>query len=750
LAPESPVFVGYSFLLHPPLAALAVDTKPMVPTSLPVGWLVKKPNMTLAWPAMFLGCLAAISSASRVVLGNRVTEADEAGTGTPSCENDIIVTTNGGIARVLAHKVRAEDVPLFWKYATFKGQPCMKSYLAACDKDDLNLVILDNCSVGGNINREVRSLFGGSLFGGGIKRAVMGRPRRTEVHPNKGEIKISFNPQFHLPDIAQGGVLVDHDGVTCGTGKNAQCGRGCGFLGQMCIPLYWAEKDNCPQETQLWPAVTRDCRSLIFQAMSVAQDWLLIITSSGGGGHIAAAKNLRERYSASWGVSADLTKAQVATKQDILTEVGFQRVTQAIIDATADPPVEVVNLMKSECTNLLGELGVPMGKGMTQKWDSAQRRGDLQALRNMIRQQWLVDPVFGTQCKNFLRRVLEGTVLPRFGPPTSLISTQPLLLKSLAAVAKEDEQVVDLFMTDLPTELAVHFFEPLKAMASSKPELAKLVRLHTVAPAGNYSSETGKQKAKQVVAEASGLAAQQVIIEPFMPVSKEFMDGGGLPKPGEATKITLRAQIQREQQFLGGQTKDFKIAAKDTLVLVMLGSQPTIPAMRSYLSASLYLGNTAPDGVACTGKYWVFLACGQPNVIEYRGLYEDIVKTAEQVNAESERLRIVPFSGQPAAQIEGRADATVTRTGGMTSGELLALGARGDKRHVLLHIEVPIGASDVAPKEQQRYAVWESSVLGRGMVPWEAGNARYLMKQLGARLVTPAMFAAALEPAQDL
>jgi len=261
----------------------------------------------------------------------------------------------------------------------------------------------------------------------------------------------------------------------------------------------------------------------------------------------------------------------------------------------------------------------------------------------------------------------------------------------------------------------------------------------------------GRQKAMQVIAEATGLAAQQVIIEPFMPVAKEFIYGGDfLPKPGEATKITLRAQFQREEQFLGSNTKDFEIAAEDTLVLVMLGSQPTIPAMHRYLSASLYLGAAAPADVDNAGKYWVFLACGKPDVTEYRALYEDIVKTAEQVNAESERLRIVPFSGQPAAHIEGRADATVTRSGGMTSGELLALAARGDARRVLLHIEVPTGVSDIAPKEQQSYTVWESSVLGRGMVPWEAGNARYLIKQLGARLVTPAMLTAALEPAQDL
>jgi len=381
---------------------------------------------------------------------------------------------------------------------------------------------------------------------------------------------------------------------------------------------------------------------------------------------------------------------------------------------------------------------------MADKWDAAQRRGDLKALANMIQQQWLVDPVFGHQCKNYLRKVLEGTELPRFGPPTALISTQPLLLKSLAAVAKADAQVVDLFMTDLPTKEAVHFFEPLKAMQNHAPDLAKLVRLHTVAPAGTEAGESAKQRAMQVISQASGLPAQQVVIEPFLPVATEFINNG-LPKPGEAIKVRMKGQIPREERFLGGTTKDFDIAAADTVVLVMLGSQPTVSAMKSYLSASLLLGSVNAND----GKHWVFLACGQPDVPAYRQLYEDVVKVAEQVNAESQHLRIVPFTGQPVSLIMGRADATVTRSGGMTSGELLALAARGDTRRVLLHVEVPMGGSDVAPQEQQAYAVWESSVLGRGMVPWEAGNARYLMTQLGARLVTPAMFTDAMEPARS-
>mmetsp|Transcript_16195 Transcript_16195/g.31685 ORF Transcript_16195/g.31685 Transcript_16195/m.31685 type:complete len:98 (-) Transcript_16195:71-364(-) len=95
--------------------------------------------------------------------------------------------------------------------------------------------------------------------------------------------------------------------------------------------------------------------------------------------------------------------------------------------------------------------------------------------------------------------------------------------------------------------------------------------------------------------------------------------------------------------------------------------------------------------------------------------------------------------------MEGRADATVTRSGGMTAGELLALAERGDEKKTLLHVEVPPGVASVAPADPEQKRTWERAVLEGGMVDWEAGNARFLMEKMNAIVITPHMFAEAMK-----
>merc|ERR1719188_1165938 len=93
------------------------------------------------------------------------------------------------------------------------------------------------------------------------------------------------------------------------------------------------------------------------------------------------------------------------------------------------------------------------------------------------------------------------------------------------------------------------------------------------------------------------------------------------------------------------------------------------------------------------GMHWVFLGCGDSDQKAFEKLYNTSADEAERFNFLQEltdgRARIVPFTRQPVLQLEGRADTTLTRSSGITCGELLALAKRGDERRVLLHIEVP-------------------------------------------------------------
>lgn len=218
-----------------------------------------------------------------------------------------------------------------------------------------------------------------------------------------------------------------------------------------------------------------------------------------------------------------------------------------------------------------------------------------------------------------------------------------------------------------------------------------------------------------------------------------------MPSPHTATDIILNAQLPEEKAFLGGASRTFSITAEDTVLLVMLGSQPTVKAVHEYLAQTALLKQPPLGSIR-----YVFLASGPHMKPAYRELYIALAKKSAELNKEQEskglRLRFIPFTGQPAQPIEARAEVTVTRSGGMTAGELLALDARGDAKQVFLHIEAVAGipprptGSDMAAE-----TAWEAQALDLGMVPWEAGNAKYLREKLGAILVTPAVLASVVK-----
>jgi len=394
-------------------------------------------------------------------------------------------------------------------------------------------------------------------------------------------------------------------------------------------------------------------------------------------------------------------------------------------------------------------LGIPMGYLMTGTWDRAQQIGDIPALKALFEHQNIADNIFYKQCLSYMNSVLKGDLgknkkLPHVGAPSQLIATEPMMMPSITEAVeilmKEGSPLdhVDFYMTDLPGEdnqLPLDFGGSIKRMQKYYPERSHRLVLHTVAPLTGGAA---------TLASNCDLDVSQVVIEPFLPVNAGFYEGG-MPKPGTATQIFLKGQIPEEEAFLGAPSRTFAVAAVDVVVLVMLGSQPTIKAIHTYLNQSATL-QQPPVGA----MRWVFIACGPHAKTDFRDLYVSIAAKAAQLNKEQEaqglRLRFVPFTGQPAQPIEARAEVTITRSGGMTAGELLALDARGDNKQVLIHIEEVNGVPAKPPCcDLAAEQAWEDKALGLGMVTWEAGNARYLMNKLGAKLITPETFAASVK-----
>lgn len=508
----------------------------------------------------------------------------------------------------------------------------------------------------------------------------------------------------------------------------------------------------------------------------------LIITSSGGGGHKIAA--------------------------DALQHKKLQK----------DPANNLVQLdvMRSSCS-----YGTLIGKNCTNSWDKAQQRGDIKRQLQLVKCQPVAEAFFfiGTFF-TVLHRLLKGEKLPK-----KVICTQPLHLLAITMAVrmanlirfKEERKIskVHLYLTDLPTNKAEHFFGALRRLHFVSKRCFNMMRVHTPEPI----CQIGQTPAQFWKTQAH-LQPHQVKVE-SMPVSAPFKNPSVLPLPGSALEYEIKLFSSSEKaemdKVLGEQvdrncidmpciperlyskpknrlhtilmdkvgllmpgclhkrvchnqkthhriafldkigliipgralekktkcvmkekieknSRQFKIASEDKVGLLMLGSVPEKSAILDYV-----------DGIAAAAKeikesgrnYYFFVACGSKELnaddegLKKDSLYKAVCKKIKEAQLPP-RVKIIPFIGQPVAPIFGRSDLSITRSGGMTSAEILALKSReGDKKRVLIHSPlkiVPEGSQEEIRKELM------------GQIPlWENGNAEYLVKSphVAAEVVNP-------------
>lgn len=499
----------------------------------------------------------------------------------------------------------------------------------------------------------------------------------------------------------------------------------------------------CPElgacTSQLWDGAaactqgSEACKAAVEDVLQAARGWTLLLTSSGGGGHMVAAGVLGRQVASGFAAKMDKAEAQLQEIKGELSTRAYESMRHMVAYARNAEPVEKIDVMSSPCTALLGEHGLSVGKAFSNVWNLGQSLGSVKALTGMSKVQGFEDDVFHRQCQKYVRNVLAANRLTRVSPPSSIVSCQPMQHAAVATAIhdfiKETglKLTLDIHLTELPTRHSVSFFDPLRDLAEHFPEVASHVRLHTVAPVSGGAD---------FIAERTGLNASQVTLEENMPVD-ERLQSKELAGPGEATNITLKATNGRERRFLGRDAKVFDISADDRVTLLMLGSQPTVSTMRDYVERFL---QSTPKHAART--HWVFLAAGDPKVPAFERLYASLADLADRFNflqrMTDGNVRMVPFTRQSVSELESRADVTLTRSGGITSGELLAMSKRGDKRQILLHLEVPKNDKTVEPEaDSELRKEWERAALTDSMVEWEMGNALFLKQVLNATLVTP-------------
>ena len=418
---------------------------------------------------------------------------------------------------------------------------------------------------------------------------------------------------------------------------------------------------------------------------------LLLITSSGGAGHIQAAQ-----------AKADKARSDYPDLKIIQKDI------------------------------LIDWVGKRCGKLFVYIWNLSQKNGSLKMLRFLSKNIPLADRLFWPCIfyKALSTMIREDIDL--------IVDTQPLGTSAMIKASKVaryftgKKLVIEKVITELPTEKVLHFFKPIKGLSQSDRTFLKLIS-HVPLLCCNQTPDAFWM-------ENCGFREEEICYENF-PLRAAFeMYRSKLNVAIRRMKIDIKAKNCIEQSLissamsLGNLEKEsylgkirITIEPTDRVATIILGSQPaegaTIEYVRHFIKLAQKTGN---QGLRCL----LFVFCDHYLERQSSLLYR-VHRTLHSAKNYPKHLSIIPMCFQDddvIAALYYRSDATFTRSGGLTSMELMAV-ARGQ---IWIHSETK-GAF-----EQER--------LCQGMPIWERGNAYYLEKKKGARFITPDTFSHSCTP----
>ena len=423
------------------------------------------------------------------------------------------------------------------------------------------------------------------------------------------------------------------------------------------------------------PSVARDVK-----------DRCLILTVKGGGGHLQAAKSKEAE------LSKDFPGTHIATI-DVMVEWGKYF----------------------------------LGGVFSEMWNRAQRKGDLVFLEMSVRGQPIIDtflwlPVFISAVYTLKKHEINWVI-------DTQNMTMSAIIKAIRFVQywTKKEIVYEKVLTDLPTEKATHFFNPIKRLCKKD---RKQIRLITTKPllSDKESEEVFWNKTCKLPLSSVQYTA--------LPLRPSFQNRKSSPTKAP---LTLEFQTTQPQQrdlirkalatgSIPIQWKDdrFQITMTPEVVVstIMLGSHPHGKAILEYTKQFIDVAKTHQDS---TKNTLLFIFCSEALTSKCT-LMKQIVSLIQKEANFAPTLTIIPLPYQNdtvIAPLYERSDVTVTRSGGMTSMELLTL----SNGQILIHKQDPPRFLSPLCKAFE--------TIREGMPPWEWGNAEYLREKKGARFVSP-------------
>lgn len=476
----------------------------------------------------------------------------------------------------------------------------------------------------------------------------------------------------------------------------------------------------------------------------------LILESSGGSAH----KNLAEIIS------------------QILSEAGV--------------PWDKIDILNSPCT-----FSNQIGEHFAEMWNNSQKNGEIKKQMIFFNLIELSSFLFYVPSYNYILKLLNPEDGVSFGEyPDRVILTSPMFIPGICDAVIETNKnrtqnnfppiTIDLYMTELPADNNP-FYVNLKILNSTQ---ASIITLYSMPPLESdvktYGSVNNYWKEK--TGHDLKIINKCLVKKGYL--SEELNSPSNhLPKPHTSVEIKLKAQNQKEKSYVLSHTDIFNLETtnneitykipvneNDQVGLIMLGSVPTAKTIFDYVEQAKKYKMRRNDNKE---KTYLFIACGNKDL----DLYAKVVGSIGNGNGkgksdkliDSNNFIIIPFTGQDVQYIFARADFTITRSGGMTSQEILLLKKRsGDDKKIFIHGETNHNGSPnyyshqlLAKKiikgevgfgfevggefsrknlEQEELIKTYDQYIYEGMPIWEAGNSHYLHDQVGAKNITPELF----------
>ncbi|MEM7175410.1 MAG: hypothetical protein AAF443_05760 [Chlamydiota bacterium] len=431
---------------------------------------------------------------------------------------------------------------------------------------------------------------------------------------------------------------------------------------------------------------------------------ILVITSLCGGGHIQAAK------------------------------------AQAVKVLKENPMATII-----EKDILIDWVGKRFGKTFVRIWNASQKHGNLTILNFLSKNVPTADIVLWPYIflRSFFTLLKENV--------DQIIDTQPIgtpaIIKAIKCVQKINQKPLKLekIVTELPTDHVIHFFKPIKKLSKENRSLVKLI---STAPLLRQ-----QQTADIFWQHFCGLRENEICYAKF-PLRPSFDKYHRIASPlTRQTQIEIKVASYEEKHLIANTIKKgtlrteiyrdkiaITIESTDKVATILLGSQPaeesTIKYVKNYIkmvqqATNLRLQKKRQELYPShktffdLNRHLLFVFCNY-HVEHKTTLLRRVHDFIQKIDAYPQNLTIIPmcFQGDEViAPLYYRSDATFTRSGGLTSMELMAV-AQGQ---IWIHSEI---------KHEQK----KPHALHKGMPLWESGNATYLKEKKGARLITPGTF----------